>query len=272
MANATPPNIKMGSPERFGYSWEISSKILDIHKDQFDQWVAALPEDQWKDVRFLDVGCGIGRNSHWAMKRGAAGGIAIDVDDRTLEQARKNLAPYPETEVRWLSVYDIPFENEFDLAFSIGVIHHLENPELAVRRMVQATKPGGKVLVWLYGRENNGWIVHLFNPVRRILFSRLPLSVVNSLAWPLTGILWIMLRLAWGNLPYHDLLRRTGFEHLKHIVLDHMIPRITLYYRKHGAEELLQQAGLSDIRSVWVNKMSWSVVGTKPSGRSHHNS
>ena len=30
------------------------------------------------------------------------------------------------------SAYDLPFEDRFDIAFSIGVIHHLEHPERAL--------------------------------------------------------------------------------------------------------------------------------------------
>ncbi|MBF0416949.1 MAG: methyltransferase domain-containing protein [Magnetococcales bacterium] len=149
------------------------------------------------------------------------------------------------------------------MVFSIGVIHHLENPELAVRNMAKACKPGGRVLIWLYGEENNGWIVHLFNPVRRHLFSRLPIRLNNGLAWGLTGILWSMLKFGFGKQPYYDFLRRIPFQHLKHIVLDHMLPKIALYYRRDQAAALLAQAGLQEIHSEWVNQISWSVCGKK---------
>ena len=72
------------------------------------------------------------------------------------------------------SVYELSFEDHFDLAFSIGVIHHLQDPGRALQRMARAVKPGGRVLIWVYGRENNGWLVSVLNPLRRMLFSRLP--------------------------------------------------------------------------------------------------
>ena len=49
-----------------------------------------------------------------------------------------------------MSAYDLPFEGRFDLAFSIGVIHHLEYPQRALERMACAVKPGGRVLIWVY--------------------------------------------------------------------------------------------------------------------------
>jgi SAM-dependent methyltransferase len=167
-------------------------------------------------------------------------------------------------EVRKQSIYDITEEKAFDIAFSIGVVHHLSDPDAAVARLSRAVKPGGTVLVWLYGRENNGWIVHLFNPLRRALFSRLPLRLVHALSWPLTALLWCVLRVGLPPGAYYRLISRFSFEHLRAIVFDHMIPRIALYYTRAEAEALLARAGLVDIRSTWVNENSWSVIGRRP--------
>ncbi|MBF0380406.1 MAG: class I SAM-dependent methyltransferase [Magnetococcales bacterium] len=256
------PDIATGSPDRFGYSWDKFTELSPVQEEQFNRWSSALPVEQWQDALFLDVGCGMGRNSVWACKKGGKGGDAIDVDERSLAAAKQNLQDFA-VDTHYMSAYEIEFKEKYDVAFSIGVIHHLEHPQKAIQQMVQAVKPGGKVLVWLYGRENNGWIVNIFNPVRKLVFSRLPLSVVNVFAWILTYTLSALLHLGWGKLPYHDILRKTDMTHLKHIVLDHMIPQIALYYTKEEAEDLLKQAGLGDVSSVWVNKMSWSVVGTK---------
>ena len=255
--------VTRGSPERFGYSWDRYADVLPEHEEQFLRWTA-LDRSFWQGVRFVDGGCGIGRNAYWPMTYGAQGGLAVDVDDRTLNRARHNLAPFTDLEVRKQSIYEITEENTFDVAFSIGVVHHLSNPDAAVARLARAVKPGGLVLVWLYGRENNGWIVHLFNPLRHALFSRLPLWLVHTVSWPLTALLWCALRIGFPPGAYYRLIRRFSFEHLRAIVFDHMIPRIALYYTRDEAEALLARAGLSDIRSTWVNENSWSVLGRKP--------
>jgi len=257
------PDIKSGSPERFGYSWGIFSEILPVHEVQFRRWTAALPQEAWQGAEFLDVGCGMGRNSYWAIKAGAASGRAIDVDARSLQGAKANLAT-SSVEVAHESAYDISDENRFDIVFSIGVIHHLEDPELALGRMARAVRQGGRVMMWVYGYENNEWIVRWFNPLRRLLFARLPLSIVFVLSWFPTALLWILLHLGWGQLEYHDLLRDLSFRHLKAIVFDQMIPRIAHYYRRDEVETLMRSAGLEDIHLEWVNEMSWSAVGTKP--------
>jgi SAM-dependent methyltransferase len=212
--SAETADLAKGSPDRFGYSWDQYADLLPEHEEQFLRWTA-LDKSFWKGVRFLDAGCGIGRNSYWPMTYGALGGVAVDVDDRTLRRARKNLAQFPNVEVRNQSIYDLREAETFDIAFSIGVVHHLSDPDAAIARLAHAVKPGGLVLVWLYGRENNGWIVYLFNPLRRALFSRLPLRLLHALSWQLSALLWCALRLGIQPGPYSRLLRGFSFEHLR---------------------------------------------------------
>jgi SAM-dependent methyltransferase len=253
-----------GSPDRFGYSWDTYAELLPEHEDQFRRWTAPLQPADWRGKICLDAGCGMGRNSFWPLRDGAARCVAIDMDERTLARARQTLSGFANAEIRRQSIYDIPEENVFDIAFSIGVVHHLAEPAAAVARLVRAVRPGGQVLLWLYGREGNGWIVRLFNPLRKHLFSRLPLPLVHALSWLLTALLWLTLRPQLSRSPYLRQIRGFSFRHLRAIVFDHMIPRIALYYSRAEAVGLLEAAGLQDVSAHWTNQMSWTVTGRKP--------
>jgi SAM-dependent methyltransferase len=217
-------------------------------------------------LRFIDVGCGMGRNSYWPMKYGAVGGTAIDVDQRSLAAARRNLAGYPAVTVRELSVYDIEPSASFDIAFSIGVMHHLDFPEQALRAMVGAVKPGGHVLIWVYGLENNRWIVRFLTPLRKLLFSQLPVALVHHLSLYPAAVFWLGLRLGVGRIEYFQLLRRFSFGNLRSIVFDQMLPRIANYWSRDEVVQLMRGAGIIDIRLAWVNEMSWSATGRRPGG------
>lgn len=256
--------IASGSPERFGYEWDNYSEIKPEYETQFQRWLPFYSPRDWKGKSFLDVGCGMGRNSYWPMSYGASEGLAVDVDDRSLEAARKNLAGFPEAKVRRLSAYDIDMTNAFDIVFSIGVIHHLEFPQRALAAMVSAARPGGDVAIWVYGRENNGWLLWFLDPLRRALFSRLPIGMVHSMSVVPTLLLWSGLKLGLGRVEYFRLIRDFDFSHLRSIVFDQMLPVIAHYWRRDEVEDLLRRAGLEDIELVWVNEMSWAARGNKP--------
>src|SRR5688572_14961411 len=106
-----------GSPDRFGYSWERFSDLTPEQEAQFRLWTTPLsPERDWAGRTVLDGGCGAGRNSYWAMSYGAASCVALDLDDRSLDAARRNLAKFPAAEVRKCSIYDLPYQDAFDIA------------------------------------------------------------------------------------------------------------------------------------------------------------
>jgi len=253
-----------GSHDRFGYEWGRYAELEPVYETQFRRWLPFFEPADWQGKTFLDLGCGMGRNSYWPMRYGAAGGLAIDLDERSLAAARRTLAGYPALEVRRTSAYALDERDRFDVAFSIGVLHHLEKPALALGNMVRAVKPGGRVMIWVYGLENNRWLVHGLTPLRRLLFSRLPVGLTHALSWPPTALLWLLLRLGFTPIEYFRLIRGFGFAHLRSIVFDQMLPRIAHYWRQEEVEALLRGAGLTDIRLSWVNEMSWAATGIRP--------
>jgi SAM-dependent methyltransferase len=255
--------VAAGSPDRFGYEWGNYPELLPEYEEQFRRWTLHLQPQDWRGLTFLDVGCGMGRNSYWPMTYGATGGLAIDVDERSLSAARRTLAPFPTVRVEKRSAYEIGCSEEFDIVYSIGVIHHLQYPEQALEQMTKAAKPGGRVMIWVYGRENNRWIVWFLDPVRKMLFSRLPVGLVHHLAAYPSTVLWLLLRFGFGRLAYFRLLRQFSFRHLRSIVFDQMLPKIAHYWARATVEQMLRGQGLLEVRLVWVNEMSWCAIGTK---------
>lgn len=254
---------KKGSPDRFGYEWDIYADIIPIYEEQFRCWTPFFEPADFEGKTFLDVGCGMGRNSFWPMKYLARGGVVIDVDERSLAQARRNLSPYPTVSVEFMSADAIQYENTFDIVFSIGVIHHLEFPQKALQEMTKAAKIGGKVAIWVYGYENNEWVVRYLNPLRKALFSRLPVSWVHFLSlFPAIG-LYLLVHLGVGKIEYFSLLRRYTFRHLRSIVFDQMLPRIANYWTKEEVRALMEGAHLKNIQLQQVNEISWAAIGEK---------
>lgn len=260
----TTNDVAAGSPDRFGFEWGLYSELRPEHEEQFRRWTVHLAPKDWKGRSFLDLGCGMGRNSYWPFRYGAARGVAIDLDLRSVSATRRTLAEFPAASVAVASAYDLPCRDEFDIVFSIGVIHHLSRPERALAEMVRAARPGGRVLVWVYGRENNEWIVRFVSPLRRALLSRVPVGALHALSIVPTGVLWLGLRLGLGWTEYAGILGRCSFPHLRSIVFDQLLPRIAHYWPRATVEQLLTDAGLEDVQLAWVNQVSWSAIGRKP--------
>jgi SAM-dependent methyltransferase len=264
MQSSSPTDVQTGSPDRFGYEWKTYSELRPEYEEQFRRWTPHLDRDDWRGKVILDVGCGMGRNTYWPLTYGAKESVSIDVDENSLASARRTLAQFPNAVVHHMSAYEIGYADHFDIAYSIGVIHHLERPQLALRQMAKAVKPGGRVLVWVYGLENNRWLVSVLDPLRKALFSRLPISVVHHLSLYPSLLLWLMLRAGIGRIEYFNLIRSLPFRHLRSIVFDQMLPKIANYWPRQTVEQLMMDAGLEQVRLAWVNEMSWSAIGEKP--------
>ncbi|MDB5613220.1 MAG: type 11 methyltransferase [Devosia sp.] len=105
----------------------------DYPRRNWRKFADAIPADlTGKTV--LDIGCNAGFYSIEMKKRGASRVVAVDFDDRYLEQARfaAGIAG-AEIEFRKLSVYDVgTLGEQFDVVIFMGVLYHLRHPLLAL--------------------------------------------------------------------------------------------------------------------------------------------
>src|SRR5262249_58639011 len=113
-----------GSPDRFGYEWSTYSAVLPESKDQLERWLGSTTLASFHGKRVMDVGCGMGRNPYWYVQAGAASVLGVDVDEGSLQAARKNLAPFPSARVERCSAYDLEpaAQGTFDRVTCIGAL------------------------------------------------------------------------------------------------------------------------------------------------------
>jgi SAM-dependent methyltransferase len=255
----------MSSEHRFGYEWDTYSYMYPAYRAQFINWIGPLTPKDFNGKSVLDAGCGMGRNSFWALKFGADRLVAFDYDMRSVDRTKRNLAEFKNAEVIYNSIYEIPWEREFDIAFSIGVIHHLKDPKRGVINLVRSLKPGGTLFLWVYSYKGAEWIVHYIDPIRKNITSWLPVGVVHVLSYACSVPLWTFIKLTGGmKSAYLRQLAGFTFLHVHSIVFDQLIPDVANYWKKEEVQELL--AGLP-LTNVYIeppaNGNGWTVVCKK---------
>jgi len=254
-----------GTEGKFGYEWELYREIIPLHERQFAQWISPLPLEFFRGKRFLDAGCGIGRNSLWAMKHGAVSGYAFDYDRRTVAVASENLKGHPQCQVGFESIYHIAYEREFDCVFCIGVLQHLADPRAAVENLVAALRPGGTLIAWVYAREGNERYLMFEEPLRKYVTSRIHPAVTRLISRFLT-----LLLKAYLVLPHRDAylneLKRRSFRHIEAMVFDQLLPRISRYFTRSEVEALVRGLPVEIKHLTHTNGMSWTLVAEKVDG------
>jgi len=254
----------MSSENRFGYEWRKYDKIIPKYEAQFLGWVYPLNKESFFGKKILDAGCGMGRNSYWPLKWGANKVIAFDFDQGSINAARENLKEFFNKEVYFKSIYDIEWHNEFDIAYCIGVIHHLRKPEEALMGLFNSVKQGGKLLIWVYSYEGNEWIVKYVNPIRKNVTSKLPVAVVHFLSYFCSVPLWIFVNIYRGGNKYLKQLSDFRFWHVHSIVFDQLIPDVANYWTKEEVEKLFNNIKYTklDIRRS-QNENGWIAIARK---------
>ena len=254
----------LGSPKRFGHNWKKFSNLTELYEEQFIEWIKPLSKDSFNGKKVLDAGCGIGRNSFYALNYGAKQVYAFDVEQSTVEIAKNNLSNFENSKVFTDSIYDLTnLNNEsFDIVFCIGVIHHLSSPTEAVENLYQKVKKNGKLLIWIYGKEGNERLLTLLKPIR-FFTTKLPYFLVAWIGKLLTLALYLILKILPTKSEYWNRAKKMEFWHLEQILIDQLIPKIAIYYSKVELKNLYKNLNYSDLEIKHTNQNSWSILITK---------
>jgi SAM-dependent methyltransferase len=144
---------------------------------------------------------------------------------------------------------------------SIGVIHHLGDPKRAIKKMFEALKPGGTLLLWVYSYEGNEWIVKYVNPVRKNITSKLPLGIVHFLSYFCSVPLGLLIKFFRGSSGYLGQLASFKFWHLHSIVFDQLIPDVANYWTRRDLEQMFKEIGVTDADiHMPLNRCGWTII------------
>jgi ubiquinone/menaquinone biosynthesis C-methylase UbiE len=106
--------------------------------------------------KVLEVGMGAGTDFLQWVRAGASA-HGVDLTDESIDNVTHRLNVYDlfATKITRADAEKLPFlNNQFDLVYSWGVIHHSPNTEQCLKEIVRVTKPGGTIKVMIYNRHS----------------------------------------------------------------------------------------------------------------------
>ena len=153
--------LQDGPPPGYNWRWCVDSA-----------WAAAtgcLPPRAGSGPRrwrSLDAGCGTGVSTDYLCHLNPGSAVlAVDISAGALEVARQRTrrsgaaAQVEELRIEQRSLLDLAGEGPFDYINSVGVLHHLREPEQGLGALAGLLRPGGLVHLFLYA-DGGRWEIH----------------------------------------------------------------------------------------------------------------
>jgi SAM-dependent methyltransferase len=259
----------------FGTEWKILSQLSEVFQAEFRSYLEPMSPSELKDLVVLDAGCGMGKFTLAAANAGARAVIGVDLSE-AVDVAYGHLRHLPNAHVVQASIYQLPFRpGTFDFIFSIGVLHHLPDPEKGFLQLPALARPSARILIWVYALEGNEAFVRWVDPLRTLIFSRLPSWSNRVVATVLSLPLWVLIHSLYvplnrrglaHHLPYADYFlyfSRLGFRTFWGTVYDKLVPPISFYLTRDSLRGWLATADLSELWFRHRNGNSWTCLSQR---------
>jgi SAM-dependent methyltransferase len=147
---------------------------VSAYRDSIEPHIPEVVDfPRWSGASVLEAGCGIGTDGVRFARAGASyTGFDFSPTAVSLASHRFDMEGLPGRFVSG-SVTRLPLRDEtFDLVFSHGVIHHVDDTAAAVREFSRVLKPGGTALIMVYHRSSLNYHVSIML-LRRLLIGLL---------------------------------------------------------------------------------------------------
>ena len=265
----------LATAEAFADSWNHLPSGSVYTNDQFEEWFAPLTPGDVRDKTVLELGCGNGSLLVHMADWEPSHLVGVDLGSSVVS-ARMNMEGSGFDRYELVQADLTTYASEgFDLAYSIGVLHHLKEPIKGFESVIANTKPGGRFHCWVYAREGNAVVIGLVDPLRKIV-SRLPwwftkYFVATPLAFPYFIYAKLLRRfrhLSWLKaaplFEYSLWIAQRGFLFFRHVAFDQLVTPQTTYIDRRTIESWLRNSRIKPDSTyiIFRNGNSWKFGGT----------
>ncbi len=246
----------------FGEEWKrfnfLEPAKLQTLKAQFEMYISPLPEETItsKNLVIADFGAGSGRWSHF-LKEYASKLYVVEPSKKAFEVAAsrfhddKNVLLLNES----IEENSVP-DSSLDLAVSLGVMHHIENTQMAISQVALKIKPNGLFLGYLYyALENKPLayrVVWKTSNGFRIVISRMPKAIKQVTADLIAVLVYFpfarfakllsRLNLSSSNVPLHH-YKNLSFHVMRNDALDRFGTTLEQRFTQEQIRQMLERAG-----------------------------
>ena len=272
---ASPAAQDQVTANAFAASWNNLPGGSVYTREQVTEWFRPLTPEHVRGKTVLELGCGNGSLAVHVLAWEPARFEGVDLGD-SVRSAEANMRS---TGCKnWLirradlTTYE---SAGFDVVYSIGVLHHLQDPRRGFDAVLRNVKSGGRFHCWVYAKEGNGIVIWLVDPIRR-LASGLPWWFTKyCVATPLVTPYFVYAKLL-AALPRWSLLKRFPLYHyslwiaqrefgfFRHVAFDQLVTPRTVYIDRTTVESWLASEPRIDPSSTYVimrNGNSWKFGG-----------
>lgn len=242
----------------FDFQWaEIPAGRYMLENPQFRQEATGyvceftgLPAQWFKGKSVIDAGCGLGRYS-WALCQLGARVLSLDQSDHGLARTAEACRAFPGHRVMKVDLLkELDLDEQVDLVWSFGVLHHTGDTYGAFKRVAKWVKPGGFIYLMLYGKPREGFAsdyaeINEYDEWRR--------RTRNMDLREKLGAVAAHMRAGGFRVP--------GEEHI-HGYFDAISPPINDLYVFEEVESWLLAAGFTDIRQT-VATRNLHIIATR---------
>lgn len=244
--------------------WEM---LRDDELFLFEDWIQPVTLDDFRGKTVLECGCGGGQHTSFIAPY-ATHITAIDLN--TSDLARQRNANFTNIEFLEADIATMDLGREFDIVFSIGVVHHTDDPDATFQNLFRHTKSGGKTIVWVYSKEGNWLVDRLVEPIRKRFLSRWSRKNLLVLSRWITACMYLPIYsiylLPLSFLPFYEYFqnfRKLSFYRNTLNVFDKLNAPQVDFIEKSRIENWFQSERYCKVHVTPYKGVSWRGSGVK---------